>query len=122
MRDNPEAALPVGVVEAKGAHSDGSTDRNASRTAITQAHSHLGEINVGHTDVPSGAIRDEDQALGRELNIGLLAVSNDGVTLLERPRLVGTDSTPTGREVVRTIAYHYGRLLQRLTSWAFSSN
>jgi hypothetical protein len=102
--DRSEHSLPVAVVEAKGLHSDpdGSVDRNATRIGITQAHAHLGETNVGYAAVPSTLVRPEDRALARELNVGLLAVDGDRVELLERPRLVGTDATPT----IETVRFH----------------
>lgn len=98
-----ESSLPVAVVEAKGVTASGQGhDRNATRVAITQAHSHLGETNVGYAAVPRVLIRDEDRSLARELNIGLLSVEEGTVELIESPRLVGTDETPA----VRTIRFH----------------
>lgn len=94
------AELPLAVIEAKGQTADGS--RNAVRVAITQVHRHLGEVNLGFAAVPEMAVTDQDRALARELNVGLLAVSSEGNRLLETPRLVGIDSSPAAS----TIRFH----------------
>ncbi|WP_226013603.1 hypothetical protein [Halomicrobium salinisoli] len=90
-------ALPLAVIEAKGKTEQNS--QNATRIAITQAHSHMGEANIGFAAVPSDYISKTDQSLARELNIGLIAVGVDTVDLVEKPRLIGTETTPTAETV-----------------------
>lgn len=94
------ASPPIAVVEAKGHTQSGS--QNAVRVAITQAHRHLGDVNVGYAAVPRTYVTEQDRALAREVNVGLLAVSDDGVELLETPRLVGTETSQT----TETIRFH----------------
>jgi hypothetical protein len=93
-------SIPLAVVEAKGetAHPGG----NAGSVAITQAHSHLGEANIGYAALPRSIVGTREQNLARELNIGLIAVSEAGAELLERPRMVGSETS----ETADTIRFH----------------
>jgi len=90
-------ALPLAVIEAKGETEH--DNQNTTRIAITQAHGHLSEANVGFAAVPGGYISENDRSLARELNIGLLAIDNGGVDVVEKSRLVGTETTPTAKTV-----------------------
>lgn len=77
---------PLVVVEAKG-DTTGGVD---VERGITQAHDRLDEANVAFVSAPRAAIRESNRTLARELNVGVLGVSEDGsVTALERPRVVG---------------------------------
>jgi hypothetical protein len=104
-------ALPLGVIEAKGETKH--NDQNSTRVAITQAHGHLGEANVGFAAVPKGDISENDRSLARELNVGLLAVGDERVKIVERSRLVGTETTPTA-ETVRFHAQIGGTAVESL--------
>jgi len=102
-------ALPLAVIEAKG-----DTGKiNTTRVAITQAHGHLGEANVGFAAVPCNTISKTDRALARELNIGLLAIDEKQVEIVEKPRLVGTETTATA-ETVRFHAHIGGTAVESL--------
>ncbi|WP_415380489.1 hypothetical protein [Halosimplex sp. TS25] len=104
-------ALPLAIIEAKG-----ETEHNSQKTtriAITQAHGHLGEANLGFAAVPTGYISDEDRSLARELNIGLLAIDEGHVDVVEKSRLVGTETTPTA-ETVRFHAQLGGTAVESL--------
>jgi len=90
-------ALPLAVIEAKGETEH--NNQNTTRVAITQAHGHLPEANVGFAAVPSDYISENDRSLARELNIGLLAIDETGIEVVERSRLVGTETTPSAKTV-----------------------
>lgn len=96
----PPTDLPLAVIEAKG--ETDSQNPNSTRIAITQAHRHLGEVNVGYAAVPRKYITEQDRALAREVNVGLLAVTASYVELLETPRLVGAGTSQTAD----TIRFH----------------
>ncbi|MDL0118279.1 hypothetical protein PNQ29_08435 [Halobacterium salinarum] len=93
-------SVPLAVIEAKG--DTNHSNRNAGRVAITQAHAHLEEVNVGYAALPQSHVSERERALARELNIGLLAVDGTGTELLERPRVVGADASAT----TDTIRFH----------------
>jgi len=97
---NTVTAIPLAVVEAKG-ETTGS-NRNAGRVAITQAHGHLGEVNLGYAALPGSIVSEGERALARELNIGLVAIGRNGCELLERPRVVGSETS----ETTETIRFH----------------
>jgi hypothetical protein len=59
-------------------------------------------VNVGYAAVPQSYISQQDRALAREVNVGLLAVNQQGTELIERPRLVGAESSQT----TDTIRFH----------------
>jgi len=84
---------PLAVVEAQG--EAGLKDQSAGQVAITQAHAHLEEANVGYAAIPKNSVTNRGRALARELNIGLIAVQEDSAELLERPRLTGAESSTT---------------------------
>ncbi|QGA82062.1 hypothetical protein [Halomicrobium sp. LC1Hm] len=77
---------PLVVVEAKG-YSGGTVD---GERAVVQAHDRLDEANVAFVSAPLASIRDGERTLARELNVGVLGVTEGGrVEVLERPRVVG---------------------------------
>lgn len=92
--------IPLAVVEAKGETTN--SNRNAGRVAITQAHGHLEEANIGYAALPRSVVTEQDHALARELNIGLLVVDETSVELVERPRMVGSETSAT----TDTIRFH----------------
>lgn len=92
--------IPIAVVEAKGETT--TPNRNSARVAITQAHTHLEEVNIGFAAVPQSAVTEQNRALARELNIGLLIVDEEGAELVERPRVVGSGSS----DITDTIQFH----------------
>lgn len=92
--------IPLAVVEAKG--ETASSNRNAGRVAITQAHGHIEEANVGYAALPKSIATEQDHALARELNIGLILVDDTGAELLEKPRIVGSEIS----ETADTIRFH----------------
>lgn len=93
-------SIPLAVIEAKG--ETATPNPNAGRVAITQAHSHLEEANVGFAAVPKSKVTERDRSLARELNVGLLSVSQSESRLLELPRIVGSESSQTAD----TIRFH----------------
>ncbi|WP_241430036.1 hypothetical protein [Halorubrum lipolyticum] len=105
---------PLVVVEAKGYGSTGHVD---TETGIVQAHDRLQEANLGFLAAPRSSISAETRALGRELNIGVLGVTEDqSVDVLEKPRVVGTQA---GREA-STIRFQAGP--QRVADQSFHLN
>ncbi|WP_324759245.1 hypothetical protein [Haloarcula montana] len=80
---------PLIAVEAKGVTSHGTTD---IERGVVQAHDRLGEANVAFLAAPTGAITQSTRTLARQVNVGVLGVGSDTVTVLERPRVVGTRS------------------------------
>lgn len=100
LSGGPPTDLPLAVIEAKGeTHNQ---NPNSTRIAITQAHRHLGEVNIGYAAVPQDYITELDRALAREVNIGLLAVTSRDIELLETPRLVGAGTS----QIAETIRFH----------------
>jgi hypothetical protein len=104
--------IPLAVIEAKGESKR--SGRNAGRIAITQAHAHLEEANIGYAAVPQSLVSHRERALASELNIGLIAVDGGEVRLLEEPRIVGSDSSGTA-ETVRFHARLGGIAVENLT-------
>lgn len=104
-------SLPLAVIEAKGETRHSS--QNTTRIAITQAHGHIGEVNAGFAAVPLDSISETDRALARELNIGLLAIDNGQVDIIEKSRLVGAETTSTA-ETVRFHAHLGGTAVESL--------
>jgi hypothetical protein len=92
--------IPLAVVEAKG--ETASSNRNAGRVAITQAHGHLEEANIGYAALPKSIVTEQDHALARELNVGLILVDDAGTELVEKPRIVGSETS----ETADTIRFH----------------
>jgi hypothetical protein len=99
-RDEVSDSIPLAVVEAKGQTT--SSNRNSGRVAITQAHNHLEEANVGYAALPESIVTEQDYVLARELNIGLLVIDETGAELMEQPRVIGSDSS----DVTDTIRFH----------------
>ncbi|MGM0605970.1 MAG: hypothetical protein ACQETB_09935 [Halobacteriota archaeon] len=89
--DRFDTTPPLIAVEAKGATETGAVD---TERGIVQAHNRLGEANVAYLTAPSVSITASDRTLARELNVGVLGVSEAGaVEVLEAPRLVGNRTT-----------------------------
>jgi hypothetical protein len=99
IRDSA-TALPIAVIEAKGKVKN--NRQNTAQVAITQAHRHIGEVNLGFAAVPRTAISASDRSLARELNIGLLAIDQRGAELIEKSHLVGTETSATAE----TLRFH----------------
>ena len=89
----------LSVIEAKG-HSGGSVN---VAEAITQAHAHLDEVNLGFAGVPKNSVEPIHRRLAGELDVGLLMVDKTGdVEVTEKPRAVGASTTPS----TETIRFH----------------
>lgn len=81
---------PLVAVEAKG-HTGRGVD---ATTGVVQAHDRLHEANVAFLAAPLKAISGSARSLARELNVGVLGVSESGaVEVLEIPRVVGNRTT-----------------------------
>jgi len=77
---------PLVVVEGKG-HVGGTVD---VERGIVQAYDRLHEANVAFVSAPAAAITATDRTLARQLNVGVLGVTDTGaIEVLERPRVVG---------------------------------
>lgn len=71
--------------------------------AITQAHAHLDEVNLGFAAVPESSVKPLHRRLASELNIGLIQISEDAkVSVVEKPRAVGASTTQS----TDTIRFH----------------
>ncbi len=82
---------PLIVIEAKGYGSGRGVD---TETGIVQAYDRLAEANVAYLAAPAETITKTNRTLARELNVGVLGVSEQGtVTPIERPRVVGNRTT-----------------------------
>ncbi len=79
---------PLVAIEAKGYKRNGTVD---VERGVVQAYDRLHEANAAYVSVPRAAVSTSARTLARELNVGLLGVTEDGdVAVLEAPRLVGT--------------------------------
>jgi hypothetical protein len=87
---------PLVAVEAKG-YAGGGVD---VERGVVQAHDRLGEANVAFVAAPADAVAQTDCALARELNVGVLGVTDGGVETVESPRVVG-NRTRTAADAVR---------------------
>ncbi|QCC50978.1 hypothetical protein [Halapricum salinum] len=77
---------PLVAIEAKG-HVGGTVD---VERGIVQAYDRLHEANVAFVSAPETAITATDRTLARQLNVGVLGVTDHGnIEVLERPRIVG---------------------------------
>lgn len=86
LGDNP----PLIAVEAKGYTNSGADVERG----IVQAYDRLDEANVAFAAAPADAIGQSARAMARELNVGVLAVDDDGaVEPAVEPRVVGTHTT-----------------------------
>jgi len=78
---------PLIAIEAKGYTGSGTVD---VETGVVQAYDRLHEVNAAYVAAPCAAIQPSARTLARELNVGVLAVEDDGsVEPLEVPRVVG---------------------------------
>ncbi|MFC6974222.1 hypothetical protein ACFQL1_05350 [Halomicroarcula sp. GCM10025709] len=80
---------PLVAVEAKGLTRHGGAD---VARGVVQAHDRLGEANVAFVAAPARTIDQSTRTLARQVNVGLLGVDADSVSVLERPRVVGARS------------------------------
>ncbi|WP_458187415.1 hypothetical protein [Haladaptatus sp. NG-WS-4] len=82
---------PLIVVEAKGYTDRATVD---VERGIVQAYDRLHEANAAYVAAPRTSISLSNQTLARELNVGVLGVTDDGtVESLEVPRVVGNRTT-----------------------------
>lgn len=89
----------LSVIEAKG-HSGGSVN---VAEAITQAHAHLDEVNLGFAAVPKKSVEPIHRRLAGELDVGLLMIDATGdVEVIKKPRAVGASTTPS----TETVRFH----------------
>ncbi|WP_247731079.1 hypothetical protein [Halovivax limisalsi] len=87
---------PLIVIEAKG-YAGGDVD---TETGITQAYARLAEANAAYLAAPAAIITKTDRTLARELNVGVLGVTESGdVTPMERPRVVGNRTTTEAKAI-----------------------
>jgi hypothetical protein len=78
---------PLVVVEAKGHASDRPAD---VERGVVQAYDRLHEANAAYVAAPAQAISPSNRTLARELNVGVLGITDVGtVDVLEVPRIVG---------------------------------
>jgi hypothetical protein len=91
-----ETTPPLVAVEAKGVTADGTVD---VERGIVQAHDRLGEANAAFVAVPATAVTQSARALARDLNVGVLGVAGNTITVHERPRLVGTSAGDDARAI-----------------------
>ena len=77
---------PLVAVESKGYVDSGGVD---VERGVLQAYDRLHEANVAFVAAPDRAITPAERTLARELNVGVLGVTDDSVRVLERPRVVG---------------------------------
>jgi hypothetical protein len=98
IENDPTAPL-LAVIEAKGY----SGDSVNVEEAITQAHSHLDEVNLAFAAVPKRSVTQIHERLAGELNVGLLGIESDGsIELIQQPRPIGASFTPE----TETIRFH----------------
>jgi hypothetical protein len=104
---------PLVAVEAKG-YAGGTVD---VERGIAQAHDRLGEANVAFVAAPAAAVTNTNRTLARDLNVGVLAVEPaGGVEVLERPRVVGNQTT------TETSAIRFQAGAQGVTDRSFGLN
>ena len=80
---------PLVAVEAKGLTRHGGAD---VARGVVQAHDRLGGANVAFLAAPARTIDQSTRTLARQTNVGVLGVDSGGVSVLERPRVVGARS------------------------------
>jgi hypothetical protein len=114
---NAEAAsTPVAVIEAKG-HNTDPTAADVSR-GINQAHTHLSEVNLGYVAAPTQSITDTHRALARNLNVGIIAVTDThNATVVEPARVTGAGDFSTTIDAIR-----FQATTHRLTDGSFPVN
>lgn len=114
--DRDAATTPVTVIEAKG-HNSEPKKADVAR-GITQAHSHLPEVNLGYVATPAASITDAARAQARNLNVGVIAVDDsDSARILEPARVTGAGEFSTTIDAVRLQATTH-----RLTDGSFPVN
>ena len=91
-----ETTPPLVAVEAKGVTADGTVD---VEQGIIQAHDRLSEANAAFVAVPTSAVTQSSRALARDLNVGVLGVEAETITVYERPRVVGTSDSDDARAI-----------------------
>jgi hypothetical protein len=77
---------PLVAVEAKGYTGSDTVD---VERGVIQAYDRLHEANAAYVAAPIRAISPSARTLARQLNVGVLGVSGDGVDVLDPPRVVG---------------------------------
>ncbi len=78
---------PLVAVEAKGYTDAGGVD---VERGVVQAYDRLHEANAAYVAAPVAAISESTRTIARELNVGVLGVTQEGtVEPLEVPRVVG---------------------------------
>jgi hypothetical protein len=94
------ASTPVVAVEAKG-HRQTSGTVDVAR-GIEQAHSRLPEVNLGYVAAPAPSVTETVRSLARELNIGVIGVTDsESASILEPARVTGAGEFSTGVEAIR---------------------
>jgi hypothetical protein len=91
-----ETNPPLVAVEAKGYTAGGTVD---VERGIVQAHDRLGEANAAFVAVPATAVTQSNRSLARDLNVGVLAVEEETVTVYEQPRVVGNSAGESARAI-----------------------
>lgn len=82
---------PLVAIEAKGYTESGRVD---VERGVVQAHDRLHEANAAYVAAPIRAVSQSARTLARELNVGILGVTRNGVVEpVETPRLVGNQTT-----------------------------
>ena len=110
------ATTPVTVIEAKGHNSDPAAADVAR--GITQAHSHLPEVNLGYVAAPAPSITDAARDQARNLNVGVIAVDDtDSARVVEPACVTGAGEFSTTIGAVRLQATTH-----RLTDGSFPVN
>lgn len=88
---------PLIALEAKGYTDSKSVD---VEEGLVQAYDRLDEANVVYAAVPERVISSTSRSLARELNVGLLGVTDEGnVTPIEVPRVVGNRNSNDGTAI-----------------------
>jgi hypothetical protein len=95
----PQDTVPVIAVEAKGETRNRRGRKVPVSKAILQAHDRLSESNAAIAAVPESALLPEGRQLARELDIGLLAVSESDVYVAEPPVPKGVSTGSTASAV-----------------------
>jgi hypothetical protein len=104
------------AVEAKGETRDRRGTEVPVETALLQAHDRTSECNASLVAVPSNALTGKARQLGRELDIGVLSVSESGVTMVEPPVLKGVATDETASAV------RWQASAQRIADQSFNYN
>jgi len=94
------ASNPVVAVEAKGYRRNSGTVDVAR--GIEQAHSRLPEVNLGYVAAPAASVTETARSLARELNIGVVGVTDsESGTVVEPARVTGAGEFATDIEAIR---------------------